>query len=214
MRADTDSFHHRAYVRLLLVFVCALVMPELFANTNTNSITTNFSDRLYNRVDEPAAGLLPELPERFGNPILRGWHEITGPPPISWLPTAPGWRLLAFVLLLWLVRRSWLAGRLWWRNRYRREALRRLADSGQCPVVINEILKLAAMVASSRHEVAALSGDEWLNWLERRAPDLTLSDASRTLLAGALYGQLNPQPCAAFYADAEAWLRQHRDDHV
>ena len=36
------------------------------------------------------ASYLPPLPESFGNPMLRGMHEILPPEAISWLPTAPG----------------------------------------------------------------------------------------------------------------------------
>ncbi|GEM_PF-485952 len=198
---------------LLATTICMLMIYMLKAPYCMGG-TAAITERPLPVPNEQAGAPLPELPERFGNPILRGWHEIRGPSPISWLPTAPGWRVLAVVMLLWLVRRGWRAWRLWWRNRYRREALRRLARSKHCPLTINEILKLAAMAASSRREVASLSGDAWIAWLDQRAPEVALSDDTKTLLSGSLYAQTEQRISAAFSADAARWLRQHRDDHA
>lgn len=201
---------HSVAVCLLVTMLMALISPYSVGDTATQDATGASPEPPYEQV----RATLPEPPERFGNPVLRGWHEISGPSPISWLPTALGWRLLAVVVLLWLVRRCWQILRLWWRNRYRREALKRLARSKHCPVAINETLKLAAMAASSRHEVASLSGHAWLTWLEQRAPSLALSNETRTLLVEELYKQSELAPSAAFNADAKEWLQQHRDDHV
>jgi hypothetical protein len=201
---------HKVALYLLVTILCALISSYSVGDTATQDAAGAPPEPTYEQV----RATLPELPERFGNPVLRGWHEISGPAPISWLPTALGWRLLAAIILLWLIRRGWQLLRLWWRNRYRREALKRLARSKHCPVAINEILKLAAMAASSRREVASLSGHAWLAWLEQRAPRLTLSNETKTLLVKGLYKQSELAPSAAFSADAKEWLQQHRDDHV
>ena len=115
---------------------------------------------------------LPPLPERFGNPMLRGFNEIESAARISWLPEAPGWWLLGAGIVVVGSYKSWRSLRRWLRNRYRREALaqlQRLArQNNPNPAAINELLKIAAIAASSRGEVASLSGDTWVEWLNQR----------------------------------------------
>ncbi len=184
------------------------------------------------------ASYLPPLPESFGNPMLRGMHEILPPEAISWLPTAPGWYVLAAVLGVLLLR--WLStmARRWLRNGYRREALRRLSTlhdhNAINPITVNELLKTTAIVASSRREVATLTGDAWVVWLRRRMPDRHPIALLTTVLSSELYrtpashrqnlhDSLDHEPPYEPYAAAVdaaqlrretwQWLRQHRDDH-
>ena len=112
----------------------------------------------------------------------------------------------------------WRAGRRWLRNRYRREALRRLQGLGvaPAPAAVNEILKLAAMNASSREEVSRLSGTAWIDWLSARCEATPFSGASISLLHAGIY-QTNNNPDQtlrqALRCEAQEWLIQHRDDH-
>lgn len=157
---------------------------------------------------------LPPLPPFFGNPSLTDFAEVVPASTIDWLPQTPGWYLLA-IWLAWVAGRRGLAAlRRWRRNRYRREALRRLDAAGTAPRNINTILKLAAMEASSRAEVAALSGAEWTRWLAQRTPEPVLSEASLAALGTALYGPEPATPCPDLAAEARTWIRQHRDAHA
>lgn len=162
---------------------------------------------------------LPSLPPLFGNPLLRGeLQEIASPGPIDWLPQTLGWQILALILALWTLRRCWRLFRSWLRNRYRREAQRRLLRLGPSgnATAINEVLKLTAMTASSRREVAALTGRSWCDWLQARTPALIFSKSSLQLLGDALY---NPQSDmtsvqrTALIQQASLWIDQHKDDH-
>lgn len=158
---------------------------------------------------------LPPLPERFGNPVIRGWHEISAITTIDWLPQAPGWIGLAALFGMWLVQQLWRRGRQWLRNRYRREALKRLRQlSGSASVAsVNEILKLTAIHASSREEVAALTGSRWSQWLSDRSPLPVFDRETLTLLETAPYQSPPPSLTTDMRRQASDWIRQHQDDH-
>lgn len=105
---------------------------------------------------------------------LRGLHL---PESVGWWPLAPGWWLLIAVAVfaagilirIWLRRRAHAAAR--------RKALRQLeasrsayADHGN-PVAlgaeVSELLRRTMLAYAPRAEVAGLTGDEWLAWLDR-----------------------------------------------
>ena len=166
---------------------------------------------------------LPPLPDLFGNPMVRDFNEIVPAAGIDWMPQTPGWYLLGAVLLLAGVRALWRFLKRWLRNRYRREALRRLdrlhaleTEPVAAMNATNEVLKLVAMTASSRAEVASLSGSVWRHWLQSRTSTPTFSDESLELLDNALYNPAIVPPASAgnqFLNEAKAWVIAHRDDH-
>jgi hypothetical protein len=105
---------------------------------------------------------------------LRGLHL---PESVGWWPLAPGWWLLiamgvlaaGILIRIWLRRRAHAAAR--------RKALRQLeasrsayADHGN-PVTlgaeVSELLRRTMLAYAPRAEVAGLTGDEWLAWLDR-----------------------------------------------
>ena len=161
---------------------------------------------------------LPPLPELFGNPVLRGFNEIVATAEIVWLPQAPGWYVLGTLLAIWSIRVTWRGTRLWWRNRYRREAIRALsmAGSAPAPTAVNEVLKLAAMSASSRAQVAALTGQVWIDWLNSRVSEAVFSAESLQLLGHAQYEpniRTDQMMLATLAREAQRWLYIHKDDH-
>jgi len=176
---------------------------------------------------------LPELPERFGNPLLRGsLVEIEALGAINWVPQTLGWYALALLLVGWSGRRLWHWTQRWRRNRYRREALRRLKRVQSLPNLeaINTLLKLTAMVASSRKEVAPLTGQGWCLWLQSRAPEPIFSSSSMELLGKSIYqggtndatppmdkhteNTLNQNALNTLLGEVERWILTHRDDHA
>ncbi len=111
----------------------------------------------------------------FGNYMLHGIDEITMPEPVSWWPQTIGWQLLALLAAIWAARRLYLAARRWWSNRYRRHALAQLAGLQQestgesyerALAALPALLKGTALHAYPRSEVAALSGEPWLAFLD------------------------------------------------
>jgi hypothetical protein len=121
---------------------------------------------------------------------LRGLHL---PEAVGWWPLAPGWWLLiallvaatVFLLRAWLQRRAHAAAR--------RKALRQLEESRSAyayhgnPVAlgaeVSELLRRAMLAYAPRAEVAGLTGDEWLAWLDRDLDEPRFREgAGRSLL--------------------------------
>ena len=157
---------------------------------------------------------LPELPETFGNPALGEIAEIVPAAGISWTPQTPGWYVIGLIVLFFVGRRVWRVLTRWYRNRYRREALRRLGQAGLTTRAVNETLKLAAITASSREEVAPLSGSDWTHWLQGRCESPVFSDASLTELGERLYQDAAGAAERSLIAEAQTWLKTHRDSHA
>lgn len=165
----------------------------------------------------------PPLPHPFGNYALGDFVEVIPPADISWLPQTAGWAWLGAALLLVALRLTWQWLRRWYRNRYRREAIARLrqlarshGDDGWLPE-LNKLLKLTAMAAFSRESVARLSGDEWVEFLDRQCPAPVFSPQQRSLLATGTYrnAALADEARRELVAACLAWIRQHeRAGHV
>ena len=160
----------------------------------------------------------PPLPEAFGNYALKDFVEITAPAAIDWWPQTAGWLWLGAGLLAWLAYRGWQALRRWYRDRYRREAIARLqalaaAPPGQSLVgELNRLLKLTALAAFPREQVARLSGEEWVQFLNRQCPGAPFSARHCELLARAAYDtavEPGPQDSSQLLAATMVWLRQH-----
>ena len=160
---------------------------------------------------------LPPLPEAFGNYALPDFIHLVEPEAVVWWPQAPGWRILAVAALLAVGVAAWRRWRRWRRDAYRREALKALRD---CRNLAPEarlqttarILKAAALAAFPRHEIAALSGDPWLDWLDGNAPQAFSSVSRRLLGAGQYRSSRIPDDSelAILAQDCERWLSGHR----
>lgn len=111
------------------------------------------------------------------NPDLSQLRDIHLPAPISWWPPAPGWWLLA-VLVVAILFGLYFLYRRRLRNDWRRSALAELtrlrqqyqAQPTSAQIIVSELSVLLRRVAIScfpREEVAMLSGDKWLAFLDR-----------------------------------------------
>lgn len=107
-------------------------------------------------------------------------RDLHLPEPIGWWPLAPGWWL---VIALVLVALGWLILRAWRKYQFhapRRYAIRELAAvesdylEHRNPVTLgqqlSELLRRAMMAYAPRHEVAGLTGEAWLEWLDKDLP--------------------------------------------
>ena len=157
----------------------------------------------------------PALPEEFGNPWMSNLEEITPPEPVPFTPETVGWDLVALFVLLgiaWLVFRFW---RRWQANGYRRAALKELDAMKGAPQGVPELLKRVALVSYPRTEVARLSGDDWLGFL-----DHSLGESGFTQGPGRCLPQLAYDPGFAAMMNASEtdellslvrrWIRRHR----
>lgn len=145
---------------------------------------------------------------------LSNLHDIVAPPPVPWLPPAPGWWVVAAIMLgaLAILTAAWAAR--WRRNADRRAALAELDALGANPEpaemqTISAILKRAALVVYPREEVASLTGRRWLEFLDRSAGMHAFVDGPGASLETSVYGAPVGAP-GAVLAAARRWLRHHR----
>src|SRR5690606_16076520 len=151
---------------------------------------------------------------------LQQLRDIHLPPPTSWWPPAPGWWVLATAsLLIFAALAIWLWRRRV-RNRYRRAALQQLSelrsqwqrnpDDRALIESVNRLLKQVALTAYPRQRVAALTGPDWLVFLDSGRKQPRFTEPARRALAAAYQAQ--PQPVAAetLFAAADYWIRRHR----
>lgn len=130
------------------------------------------------------------------------------PAPISMMPQTAGWLVLAalagaaiLAAILVLIRRHR-------RNAYRKAALRALAGAGDDPARIAEILRRAALAAYPRREVASLSGEDWLAFLDHSYNGTGFTTGAGRALAPAPWRGGRPDP--SITALARIWVQRHR----
>jgi len=159
---------------------------------------------------------LPPLPDIFGNYTLGEFNEIVSPPPVDWLPQTAAWYVVGAVLLAFIARGIWLRLRHWYRNRYRREAIRRLQaldGADNIAVEVNRLLKLAAMAAFTRQDVARLSGTEWTEFLNMQCPAPAFDASDCQLLAVGVYQTKAVDPASGeqLLRASMEWVASHKN---
>jgi len=127
-------------------------------------------------------------------PDLRDIHL---PPAPSWWPPAPGWWLLAALLIAAIVVSVWLIAKHWRERRWRQRIVAELDRIAAMHAAQPDPVKLAADVSQLLRrvslliepEAAALQGEAWLAFLDRRfehggeeSAEQFRSDAGRALI--------------------------------
>ncbi|MCF7733485.1 MAG: DUF4381 domain-containing protein, partial [Akkermansiaceae bacterium] len=98
-----------------------------------------------------------------------------------WWPPAPGWIVLATILLAVLIYYAVRRFRHWQADAYRRAALRELAAANSS-AAIAEVLRRTALAIAPRENIAALSGSAWIDWLAARSSE-AIPENVRTALS-------------------------------
>ena len=161
-----------------------------------------------------------------GSIALQDLHDIVVPTPVPWLPPAPGWYALGLTVLLFLLWGAAILYRRWRRNAYRRQALAELAHMESALAAdqaarlllprLSELLKRTALAAYGRAEAAPLSGQSWLDFLDRRCGrPLFAGENGRLLLLGAYAPEARLEAVSraqvrTLCTAVRAWLAGHR----
>lgn len=140
--------------------------------------------------------------------LLDNLAPLRQPDAIGWWPLAPGWWLLIGLALLTLLTATvWL-----WRrraaNHYRRvalETLDRLEAEGTDTAELNRLLKATALRVYGT-QVAALSGDAWVAFLETHCESI---DREALADLADVYGPESGRPSPETLAAARHWIRRH-----
>ena len=155
---------------------------------------------------------------------ITGLEPIIAPDRVPYWPPAPGWYVVAGVMLLIFLFYIYLIIKRRKRNRYRIQALNILKEirkterkePGPKEInTLNQLLKITALAAFSRERVASLSGNEWLEFLEFTCPGTTFTTTPGKLLAQV--GLLAPGSVEIPQEDwmelislCESWIVHHR----
>jgi hypothetical protein len=107
-------------------------------------------------------------------------RDLHLPEAIGWWPLAPGWWVLIAIVAAFAAWFAWREYRLWRFNAPRRHALRELERfeteylEHRNPVVlgkqVSELLRRGMLAYAPRAEVAGLTGEAWLAWLDEGLP--------------------------------------------
>jgi len=139
-------------------------------------------------------------------------RDIHLPAAIGWWPLAPGWwGLLALVLLLALG--FWLLLRFRRRRRLRRLALTQLdrlqvLEGNQLAAALSRLLRQAALGHFPRHQVAGLTGEAWLQFLDRPFSDQPFQSGVGRCLVEAPYRSDSPVAGPDLINLGRRWLKQ------
>lgn len=142
-------------------------------------------------------------------------RDIHLPPPPGWWPLAPGWWLvlgLILVLALLLV----LLWRRHRRLRYRRQALRQLSNletannlsASSLVAELSILLRRAALCAFPTEDCAGLSGEAWLQFLDRSLKDQSFAAGAGRCLATGPYQPTVEIDHSALLSLCRRWLRR------
>jgi len=165
-----------------------------------------------------------ETTDTFGNYLIHGIDEIILPEAISWWPSAPGWKVLGIIVFAWLMLQVIRWAKYWWRNRYRREALRQLEQIQQragkqlqdVVAVLPHYIKVTALQAYPRQDVAGLSGNNWLAFLDAHYSGPSFSEGVGKKLLSVAYlpyeqWHLNDKESHALINMSRRWIAKHRE---
>lgn len=96
-------------------------------------------------------------------------HDIVAPPAAHWWPLAPGWYLVAALVVLSIVLLTWLLVRSYRQRRVRRAALAELHP--QLPLNATTLLiKRACYGYFPQQQIASLTGAAWRDFLLQHLP--------------------------------------------
>ena len=183
-----------------------------------------------------ADGLQKSFDPSFGNYLIHGIEEVYLPASIAWWPHTLGWKVLLVCLVCWLGLVVIRAYGKWQGNRYRRQALLQLAAIRQSQASFKQhpdgsaqyklakqnalkqlpaLLKLTALHAYPRNEVAQLSGEVWLRYLNECCASPCFDSSSGALLLAIDYQaatkwQADHAQTDALFSACQQWLQQHR----
>ena len=153
---------------------------------------------------------------------LANLHDIVVPEAVSWWPLTPAWYVIAVLFLVvsvWFVTRSVYR---WHRNTYRRDALTQLQQlkatisPETAATVLGELATLMRRVALTvypRNQIAGLTGDAWLSFLDESADTTEFAnDNGRRLMAAAYetHASIATSDAEELVELVEHWVIQHR----
>ena len=154
---------------------------------------------------------------------LAALHPLRAPGAISWWPLAPGWWVLIALALLAIAVLTYYLLKRYRANAYRRLALAQLesiqaqlaaANPSEKHAAVsdtNALLKAVALRIFPRHDIAALSGEAWLEFLNKSRRSEATETAFAQDFASAVYSQNAPDmDTEQLFRASKNWIVKHR----
>ncbi len=156
---------------------------------------------------------------------LAALNPLRDPALIGWWPLAPGWWALIVLLITAIIVLGYILRKRYKRNAYRRLALLQLKEINTAleagepdndPIhtavtATNALLKAVALRVFPRHDIAALSGRAWLDFLNGTAGTKTGAATFPAEFANAAYQRENVDlDMQQISAAARHWIKAHR----
>ncbi len=152
------------------------------------------------------------------NPEQLPLQDIHLPQAISWWPPAIGWWLLALMSIVLIIAVSCYFRRYLQNYRYRRAALQgveqalsdyqRSNDCSQLAAALNRLLRQVCAQRYGRENIAAISGQDWENFLLAQCPGLERNKIEQ--LQAAAYSASTQLEVDASIKWVQTWIRKHR----
>jgi len=154
---------------------------------------------------------------------LAALNPLRDPALIAWWPLAPGWWVVIVLCLLAIACVCYILIRRYRANAYRRQALKQLgeirAQCGQTPQdaehkqsiarQTNALVKAVALRVYPRHDIAALSGNAWQQFLNKTGA----SEKARFpdgFAKAAYQRNCNDLNLEQLFTASEHWIKKHR----
>jgi hypothetical protein len=162
--------------------------------------------------------LLPDKPMAS----IADLKDIPAPPPVSYMPQTVGWWVVGGLIVSGLLLYAWFRWRRWRRNRFRREAQAELDAIGRAAneattrqealAALPVLVKRTVLSWAPRQEVAPLSGEAWLRYLDRTYQKGGFVQGPGRQLDTLAYGpgEIGKDELTALLALLRHWI----DDHV
>lgn len=132
---------------------------------------------------------------------LSNLQDIVLPAAPSFWPPASGFWILVALILMLLITAAWFIAQFRQRNAYRRAGIA-LLESANTVYDINVVLKRVALAVFPREQVAALHGEDWIQFMQSTCPGeqfAKLSQSDEATLA-----------TESIRASARTWIRKHQ----
>lgn len=154
------------------------------------------------------------------NPAELPLRDLQLPEPVGWWPLAPGWwwlliglaLILAGIAAWWLWRRDRRARLAHWllpELRALSAAYGRDGDAIRLVQGLSGLLRRASLSLQPRPEVAGLTREDWLHWLDRVGQTTAFTRGPGRLLADGPYAPaVNRQDAEALLGVVEDWVRR------
>lgn len=144
---------------------------------------------------------------------LQHLRDIHLPPPVSCWPLAPGWFALITLIIMLIGIATWLYYRQRRRFQWQRIALKELqsleiAWQQQTSIIeLATLLKRVALARFKREDVAGLTGEAWLQFLDRTGKTKAFTEGVGRLLLTAPYQAKTPTETIELLQLVKRWIK-------